>query len=509
MTPTPPAPSTSSVIAPVLVSRPVVSREKLGEIKLAARLELARRYAKEGDILNWGKMVFPEKFRLPFCQELHQYFVDIRGLPLTNTEAPRNHAKSTIKDFLIPIFQGLEEPRAFLHYLNVQATGLKAFAINLAIKAEIEDNQLITELYGNQVGLDKWTDGQFVLRNGVVFTAVGAGQSIRGLNYRSTRPDYIIVDDLYDEEDINNPESTVKKNAWFWGSLYPARAKSRRCCVHVQGTAINNEDLLEELKKKPRWESKSFSAIKGMGTDAESVLWPELNTLESLKADLKDMPSVIFYREMQNERRDETSSIVKRSWLYPTDGSADWEFDPASLKFDAHHQLLEVLLGVDPSIGAKAMSDATGMALVLKAGWDDGRSHVYYVIDLWEERISLDERVLLIQKIKDEALRSRGLTITRARLEGIAGFKDFVAEVIRRTDVPVEEIDSVKDKVTTLINKSHFFENKRVKISRDIAPEKRDALVYQLTTNFPKHDDVRDGLLLCLEDTSSNWSWVG
>lgn len=482
----------------------LVSKEKMHEIKNAARLELAKRYAENKDILNWGKMLFPTKFPLAFCKELHEYFVEIRAEEMTSTEAPRNHAKTAIKCFLIPIFQALEEPKTFTHYLNVQATGLKAFAVNLAIKAEIEDNPFITELYGNQVGLDKWTDGQFVLRNGTVFTAVGAGQSIRGLNYRSTRPDYIIIDDLYDEEDIENPIATGKKNAWFWGSLYPARAKSRKCSLHVQGTAINNEDLLEELKKKDRWKSKSFAAIKNW--DKGEVLWPELNTLESLKADLKDMPSVIFYREMQNERRDETSSIVKHSWLYPTDGRPSWEFDPAALKFDHHHMLLEVLLGVDPSIGQKEMNDFTGMSLVMKAGYDDGSSHIYYIMDLWEEHLSQDERVLLIQKIKNEQPANRALT--RARIEGIAGFKDFVAEVIRRTDVPVTEVDHVKDKTVTLINKSHYFENHRVKISNRIEKSKIDNLTYQLTTNFPKHYDVRDSLLLTLDDTSGLWNWV-
>ena len=475
---------------PPLIAK--LSWSQRAELKKQIDLELARRYAKAGDILNWGKVLFPEKFPLGFCEELHKYFVEIRGDEMTNTEAPRNHAKTTIKCFLIPIFQALEEPETFRHYLNVQATHTKSAAVNLSIRTELERNTLLHELYGEQVTKEKWTDAQFVLKCGVVFSAIGAGESIRGLNYNNLRPDYMLIDDLYDEEDINNPESTLKKNNWFWSSLYPARAKSSRFSIHVQGTAINNEDLLEELKKKDRWKSRTFRAIKDW--DTKKVLWPELNTYDSLMADLKDMPSVIFHREMQNERRDEASAIVKRSWL------EGWEYD--SIPDD--RTIVSVELGVDPSIGAKVMSDFTGVSLIAKTRYQDSMSgYEYWIEGLWEEHASLDERVRLLESIKNGLTQS----INRANIEGIAGFKDFVAEVRRRTNLPVREISNVKDKISTLESKSHHFENKRVHISRKIPQKLRDTLLYQLTTNVPKHDDVRDAVLLCLESPQAGMGW--
>lgn len=483
---------------------PHVSNEKLEGIVFQARLELARRFAAERDILNWGKVVFPDKFNLPFCEELHGYFVSIRDKEHTSTEAPRNHAKSTIKCFLIPIFQALNEPETFNHYLNVQATGLKAFAVNIAIKAEIENNQLLRALHDNQIGGDKWTDGQFCLKNGVVFTAVGAGQSIRGLNYRNIRPDYLIVDDLYDEEDINNPDSTIRKNEWFWGSLYPARAKSRKCSVHVQGTAINAEDLLEELKSKStekggRWHCRSFSAIKDF--DKKVVLWKELNTFESLMADMKDMPVVIFMREMQNERRDDASSIVKSEWLEA------WEYDPADLKFDASFLYMGAILGIDPSIGKREENDPAGYALVLKAQRDDGTLPVYYIEALTNKCMTLQERV---DKAKEYCTgRPMERPVTRVHVETISGFADFGDRVAASVAVPCTMITKVPDKITHLEKKSHYFQNRRIFLNRNIDPELKRELKHQLTTNHPKKDDIRDALLHALDDESANWStWV-
>jgi len=476
-----------------------LSLEDLESLKRDTRIELARRAAKRKDILEWGLALFPDKFPLEFCYDLHQYFVDIRGEEKTNTKAPRYHSKTTIKCFLIPIFQALEESGTFRHYLNVQATSEKANAVNLAIKLEMESNEELREIYGDQMGRDKWTDYQFVLRNGIAFTAVGAGKSIRGINYRNIRPDYIIVDDLYDEEDINNPESTLKKTSWFWLSLFPARSMSRRCAIHVQGTAINQDDLLTQLETKHRWKSRTFKAITSM--DKREVLWPELNSFDSLMLDKADMGSVIFFREMQNEPRDEESSIIKAAWL------KDWECNVEELVFDKHLSMAGVILGCDPSIGAKSENDATGVALIFKTQYTDAKSCDYYIVGLWNEHLSLDARVKLLQKIQDDLPTTR--KITRANLEGIAGFKDFVAEVRRRTTLPVHEIDFVKDKITNLENKSHYFENGKVHIDRKVDPMLKDELVYQLTTNHPKRDDLRDSVLLCLDDKSASWrSWV-
>ena len=468
-------------------------------VLMAARIEVARRAAKAGDVLMWGKACFPEKFPLPFCKELHGYMVSIRQEQQTSTEAPRNHAKTTISCFLIPIYQALNEPKLFRYYLNIQATDTKALAVNMSIRLEIEENPVLLALYGNQVG-SKWTDSQFELKNGVVFAARSAGQSLRGIMHRNKRPDYILVDDLYDNEDLSNPDSTTKKNDWYWSTLYPCRAKSRRWALHVQGTAINSEDILEKLKKKTGWVSKSFSACGDLVNGP--VLWPELNTLASLNKDLENMGSVIFFREMMNQRMDETSSIVKRSWLYRPDGSS-WEFDPVKLVFNEHVTYQGAIMGFDPSIGKKVENDFCGVALVWKQGWDDGPGINFYIMALWNEHWTMDERVRFIQATQDDQPTER--KIMKARIEAIAGFKDFAAEAIRRTNVPIEEVDVVKDKISNLVNKSHFFENRRVFLNRNIEPKVKDALVYQLTNNHPKFDDMRDGLLLCLDDSTANW----
>lgn len=465
------------------------SAEWLGESR-KLRLTIARRTAKEGDVLGWGAALFPDKFGLEYCYPLHQYLVDIRGEEFTSTKAPRYHSKTTIKGFLIPIFQAIHEPQTFKHYLAVQATNTKANAVNRSIRYEFEENDLLRELYGDMEG-PRWTDEQFVLSNQICFTAVGAGQSIRGINYRNRRPDYIMPDDLYDEEDINNPESTLKKNEWFWSTLYPARAQGQRTSIQVTGTATSELDLMNRLEKLAYVKSRTFKAI--VDWDNKVVLWPQKNTFESLMRDLEGMTSSIFMREMQNEPRDDASSIVKMAWLK--------EYDPGDLVPSGSFQYVGCYLGVDPSIGAKEENDYTGIALIYIFRYTDGRGYFYYLANLWNEHLSLDKRVKLLQDIQDRQPPNR--KITMAYIEGVAGFKDFVAEVRRRTNIPVREVPEpgkkIMDKLAHLEVKAWFFENGRFFYNKNIDPKLIDNWKYQMTTNHPQYDDMRDATLMPLE----------
>lgn len=462
------------------------------ELDRQRRIEIARRaalMAVKGNseaVLLWGSMVFPDKFGLPFCRPLHTYLVDIRGLPFTSTKAPRYHSKTTVKGFLIPIFQACYEPESFLHYLHVQATDKKANAVNRSIQYEFEENQELFELVGDQIG-DRWTTEQFVLRNGVCFTAVSAGQSIRGINWLNRRPDYLMPDDLYNEDDIYNPDATEKKSDWFLSTLYPARAQGRRTSVQVIGTATNELDLLTKLEKMSWVKSATFKAV----TDWENkkVLWPEKNTFEDLMRDMELMTSSIFMREMQNEPRDDASSIVKLSWIQ--------EYDPFTLVPRGNFEYVGCVLGCDPSIGNKAENDFTGIALLYVYRYTDGKGYHYFLDQLWNEHLTLDERVKLLQDIQDRQPENR--KITSAFIEGIAGFKDFVAEAKRRTTLPIREVDKVPDKLANLETKAWFFQTGRISINKNIDQKLKDNWKYQLTTNHPRYDDMRDATLLPLE----------
>lgn len=435
-----------------------------------ARKEAIKRFAQKGDILNWGKFLFPDKFPLPFCEELHNYMIGSFEERLTRTLAPRGHAKTTIEGFLLPMFYAIERPEVFQHFLNVQNTSSKAINLNVSMKTEFECNEVLIDLYGDLRALDeKWTEKTFVLKNGVIFSCVGAGESLRGIQYKNKRPDCIIADDLYDDDDINNAQRVEKKNRWFWSTLYPARAKSKNYAVHIQGTAISKIDLMHTGDN-----TKIFKIIDRAG----KILWPQLWNKEEIEKEKENIGSIIFSREYLNEVRDDESSIIKEGWIKTYKAS---ELAQTGKK-------LTKICALDPACGEKALNDFSGYCYLL---YDE--NYNVYIERVAEMKNSFNANMNCIDQ-----WNSRYNPSVFA-IEAIAGFKQLTQEVKRTKNVRLKEVTSVKDKISRLEAQSFRFENGKVFINTEMNKKEYDNLIEQLINNYPVHDDVRDGVVLAME----------
>jgi hypothetical protein len=468
-------------------------------VTLGVRASLMKRAAARGDVLAWGAYAMPEKFSLPFCRDLHGWMVDNRRSKTSALKAPRGFAKTTIGSSLIPMYQALNEPKAYSFYLSVQANDVKALAVNRTIKAELEENDAIRAAYGNQIS-PRWTDAEFQLRNGVVFKSVGAGCSLRGLQYRNRRPDYVTLDDAYDENEIYSEEATERVNDWIRGTLYKVLARSRDNAFHVTGTSINKRDILELMSKWPGCTYATFGAIKADG----SPLWPELYTLADLAEDRERMGTALFNREMLNILTDDSESIVKGAWL------KNWEFDPAVVfaRNDRDFHIVEVVLACDPSTGTEE-GDPAGFATVVKTK-GPGTRNDFWLMDAENKIMSWDERMAQLERMQS-TINARGpvFRLRRAKVEAIGGFKDFANQVKAHTSLPVELVLTSKGKVGSLAAKAGVFEFGKFHVSKEIPQKLRDELHSQLTQNEPKHEDLRDAVLMAIDDQVRDMrSWV-
>lgn len=430
-------------------------------------------FSRQSNILEWGKYYFTDKFELPFCHELHDYLINIAFEPRTSTLAPRGHAKTTIKCFLIPLYIALNYPEMYRHFVNVQATSTKAVAVNISIKTELENNELLQKDYGVQVTREKWTEKQFILKNGVIFTAIGAGESFRGKNYRNIRPDYVIIDDLYDDDDMENPLRILKKNAWFWGTVYKSVAIGKSNCIHIQGTAIHDSDLMHITSKSERWVSRTFKAC-----DFETgyVLWPEANTIQSLEYDMQEMGTIIFNREMLNITRDDSTSIIKLAYIQLVD------------EIPANEQIIWRLGAIDPAEKTKEINDFTAkVALYVTENKD------IYITDIRNNKFTFNEN------FEDASAWHDLHDFDGVPFETNKAF-GLYEELKRRTSVPVRERIADTDKLKRLLTVSSFFENRKVFILKTINERVLSETVNQLINNYPSHDDIRDAIVLGIEE---------
>ena len=117
------------------------------------------------------------------------------------------------------------------------------------IQAELQYNQRYIHDFGEQYNAGSWEEGQFVTRSEVAFFARGRGQSPRGLRYRSHRPDYVIIDDLDDDELVESPARVSKLFDWVRSALFGTLDGGRGRFImvrHQVGTRYQGEHLRQQ-----------------------------------------------------------------------------------------------------------------------------------------------------------------------------------------------------------------------------------------------------------------------
>lgn len=122
---------------------------------------------------------------------------------------PRGHAKSTHMDIFVPLWLMFQPKRLISFMVVVGKSEDSAVRLLGDIQAELEHNQRIIADFGKQRASASWQEGEFKAANGVKFLACGRGQSPRGLRDREARPDYIVIDDLDDDELCRNESACM------------------------------------------------------------------------------------------------------------------------------------------------------------------------------------------------------------------------------------------------------------------------------------------------------------
>lgn len=147
------------------------------------------------------------------------------------------------------------------------------------IRYELETNERIIELFGDQVA-SPWSTDELKLANGAKIQAVGAGQSMRGKKDNSERPTAAAIDDLEDEENIGTEESRKKIDRWLMGTLIPALHPTKRR-VRFVGTAIHPKALIVLKCADKKWCSRIFPIMYiDVDTGHEKATWPGRFPLE-------------------------------------------------------------------------------------------------------------------------------------------------------------------------------------------------------------------------------------
>ena len=124
----------------------------------------------------------------------------------------RSLAKSTVVMFIV-LYLALTGRKH--NIMMVSATQDAAKRLLAPYRDELENNPRIKAYYGEQAGMGKWTEEEFVTNADVAFRAIGYGNAPRGSRNKSYRPDVLLVDDFDTDEACRNPDRV--EDMWkFW-----------------------------------------------------------------------------------------------------------------------------------------------------------------------------------------------------------------------------------------------------------------------------------------------------
>lgn len=231
--------------------------------------------------------------------------------------APRSHAKSTTITYALPL--ALACFRLKKHVLIVSDTEKQAVDFLGDIKAAIMENESLRLDFS--IGeIVKDAETEFIFRftddpkKWVRFIAKGSNQKLRGLKYRGARPDYVICDDMENEDLVANKVRRDKLLKWFLGSLIPSVSRTGQ--IRVVGTVLSYDSLLMHLLQNKEWKSKRYEAHN---KDFSQILWPEMWSRARLEATRNmfaaDGKLDIYSQEYLNEPILEGNAYFQRHWV--------------------------------------------------------------------------------------------------------------------------------------------------------------------------------------------------
>ena len=259
----------------------------------------------------------------------------------------RGHAKSTHFDIFIPMW--LKANGDLNVMVLVGKSNENANTLLGDIQAELEFNQRYIADFGSQKCEGSWQTGEFVTSDGVAFFARGRGQSPRGLRHREHRPDYVVIDDLDDDELVNNPDRVKRLTKWVKEALFGALDGGRGRFIMV-GNLIGKCSVLANFIASKGVVVSKVNAIDRNGKPSWAAKWDieEINKMAAF------MGYTSFQREMMNNPITE-GAVFRHDWI-------KWK------KMLPLHEYDSIVAYCDPSFKGSTKNDYKAIKVWAKKG---------------------------------------------------------------------------------------------------------------------------------------------
>jgi len=358
----------------------------------------------------------------------------------------RAHAKSTHFNIMIPLWIMIQNLNKPLIMILVGKSYDNAKTLLSDIQAEFMENRLLQNDFGKLNSLGNWEDGRFFTKTGCAFFALGRGQSPRGLRHRQARPNYIVMDDVDDDELVRNPNRVSQAYDWSLQALMGSMDMGAGRFI-VVGNKIATDSLVSRFSENVKFVTSRVNALDSKGRPS----WGQKYTVKQIN----EMIDTIGHRRASAEFFNEPiveGSVFKQQWV-------DY-IEP--LSFSKYEYIVSYC---DPSFKNTATSDFKAIVTLGKTGTE------FHILHVFVRKCSINE---LVRHWYDfhESLHGKAIIdyFMEANFIQDMIFEEFVREGVERGyQLPLRKDTRAKpDKFARIEAISPLWERGFFKISRDI-----------------------------------------
>ena len=228
--------------------------------------------ADEGGYEFFVQTYFPHYIRSPHRSELHGYLFARLPQIVASADsqndaiaAPRGEAKSTIVTQLFTLWCLVTGRKKYA--VIVMDSIDQAYPMLEAIKAELEYNPRLQADFADACGQGRvWQAGTIITANGAKVQVAGSGKKLRGLRHGALRPDLVVLDDIENDENVQNPEQRDKTENWVKKTVLPLGGAGDKFDVIWIGTILHHDSALNRTLNNPLWRTARFKAL---------IKWPD------------------------------------------------------------------------------------------------------------------------------------------------------------------------------------------------------------------------------------------
>ena len=209
-----------------------------------------------------------------------KFQIDMADYLKTNSRArhviqwARGHAKTTHFCLMIPMWLMMQKKRSINTMVIVGKNEDNARKILQDLRDELETNKRFISDFGVQYNPRVLGTGEFTTRDGVFFKAIGRGQSPRGLKKRQNRPDYIVCDDVDDDELCESEDRVNKLFEWVLSALMGTMQMGRGRFIIV-GNKISKNSIVHKAEHNEGFTTTQVNALDENGNPSWHIYTKE------------------------------------------------------------------------------------------------------------------------------------------------------------------------------------------------------------------------------------------